>query len=473
MELTQVLFFCFAALVLGLFPYIRNWMAFIASIFVIYWLQPAIPIRNLDFWLPTFTITITILTWIVTRNRNEPIRKTDVISASLILVIVLLVGLNRYLEPLCCLLPTRSPVWQQVFAGLVLITFLLRAFWYLNRWNHLATICIAVFLIGAFIILKNDTFSQIASIGLRTLTGQQPANASALDIRWIGFSYIAFRLLHILKDRTAGRLESVPLRDLVIFAIFFPTFSAGPIDRLQRFEADLKKPEKMSHEAFWIGGERILIGMFKKFILADSLALIALNDLNAAQTNHSGWLWVLVYIYTFRLYLDFSGYTDIAVGLGRWMGFHLPENFNRPYLQPNLTQFWNSWHITLAQWFRAYFFNPLTRWFRTQTHKYPAWLIILVGQLSTMVLIGLWHGINANFFIWGLWHGTGLFIHNRWTVIFQPWISRIPADSFRQRILRVTSNLVTFHYVTLGWVWFALTSPGSSWLVFQRLLGLI
>jgi len=98
-----------------------------------------------------------------------------------------------------------------------------------------------------------------------------------------------------------------------------------------------------------------VIGLFKKFALADSLALIALNAVNAGQVKSSGWMWLILYAYAFQIYFDFSGYTDIAIGMGRWLGIRLPENFAHPYLKPNLTLFWNSWHITLAQWFRAYF----------------------------------------------------------------------------------------------------------------------
>ena len=116
-----------------------------------------------------------------------------------------------------------------------------------------------------------------------------------------------------------------------------------------------------------IGGKRIIIGIFSKFVLADGLALIALNNINSRQVNSTGWLWVMLYAYAFRIFFDFSGYTDIAIGMGQLLGIQLPENFEKPYLKQNLTLFWNSWHITLAQWFRAYFFNPLTRALRANS----------------------------------------------------------------------------------------------------------
>ena len=122
-----------------------------------------------------------------------------------------------------------------------------------------------------------------------------------------------------------------------------------------------------------------------------------------------------MYAYAFRIFLDFSGYTDIAIALGRLLGVRLPENFAAPYLKPNIALFWNSWHMSLTQWFRAYVFNPLARRLRSATAQIPDWLACLVTQLVTMLLIGLWHGITWSFALWGLWHGIGLFVHNRWS----------------------------------------------------------
>jgi alginate O-acetyltransferase complex protein AlgI len=267
-------------------------------------------------------------------------------------------------------------------------------------------------------------------------------------------------------------MGAVSLQEGVVYAIFFPAFTAGPIDRLPRFTQELRKPFRLGWAEVLSGGKRVVWGIFKKFALADTLALVALNDANASQTTQGGWLWVLVYLYALRLYFDFSGYTDIAIGLGNWMGFKLPENFERPYLKPNLTQFWNAWHMTLAQWFRAYFFNPVTRWMRTKTQPAPMWVIILVGQTGTMLLIGLWHGITWNFLIWGAWHGVGLFVHNRWNEWVQPRLATWESKRGMSKIMPAVGTVVTFHYVTLGWVWFALSSPTASLDVLVRLLGI-
>jgi D-alanyl-lipoteichoic acid acyltransferase DltB (MBOAT superfamily) len=212
-----------------------------------------------------------------------------------------------------------------------------------------------------------------------------------------------------------------------------------------------------------------------------------LNTVNAAQVNASGWMWVIVYAYALRIFFDFSGYTDIAIGLGRLFGIKLPENFDRPYLKQNLTLFWNSWHMTLAQWFRAYYFNPVTRALRSpkETRFLPAQgffrqpaFIILFGQITTMLLIGLWHGITWNFVAWGAWHAAGLFIHNRWAEFQRKRHANdsdgaepASAPPWRNRLTNTLSIVVTFHFVALGWVWFALPGIDQSLVVFRRLLG--
>jgi alginate O-acetyltransferase complex protein AlgI len=294
--------------------------------------------------------------------------------------------------------------------------------------------------------------------------------ASGQDLRWFGFSYIAFRLLHTIRDRQSGRLPTVSLAEYVVYIIFFPALAAGPIDRIDRFIIDLRHPMKLTSFDLGIAGKRLAFGLFKKFAIADTLSLIALNGTNALQVKTPGWGWFILYAYTFQIFFDFSGYSDIAIGLGNLLGIHLPENFNAPYLKPNLTQFWNNWHMSLTQWFRAYFFNPLARVLRTGWRKLPAPIIIFVTQLTTMVLIGLWHGVTLNFVLWGLWHGLGLFFHNRWAEFTKPLFAKLSLKL--QKILNVGGVLLTFNYVTLGWVFFALPEPSISLHYFQILLGL-
>lgn len=219
-------------------------------------------------------------------------------------------------------------------------------------------------------------------------------------------------------------------------------------------------------------GYRLALGLFRKFVVSSLLALIALSPANAAQAQSPGWLWVMLIAYAWQIYFDFAGYTDIAIGIARLMGIKLPENFNAPYAKPNLTQFWNNWHMTLTQWFRAYYFNPLTRWFRTSAKGVPAWLVLLFCQLTTMLLIGLWHGMTWNFVLWGAWHGVGLFVQNRYSEWLKPRAAGVEEKPRLKSALAFGGSLANFVFVALGWVWFALPDPATAISVFQRLFGL-
>jgi D-alanyl-lipoteichoic acid acyltransferase DltB (MBOAT superfamily) len=451
----------------------REWLLLTVSVLSIYWLQPPTPIRHLDFWLPTFTLAIIAVIYAasrsVTSNYNH---RSDLITGVVIVLLVLMIAVSRYLGPLCCITPTAPPQLWIVFIGMLIVVIL----WGLGRWifsKETGGLNVLIFLLlGIFLLQKNDSLATMTSAAFRSLTGQSIKLATSQDIPWIGFSYIAFRLIHVLRDRITGRLPESNLRELVTYIIFFPTITAGPIDRIQRFVGDLRAEFSLRSPQVIRGGRRILIGMLKKFVLADNLAYFALDAQNAAQTYSTGWTWVMLYAYSFRIYFDFSGYTDIAIGLGQFAGFTLPENFIRSYLQTNLTTFWNNWHMTLTQWFRAYFFNPITRAMRSSKYRLPMWVIILFGQLSTMVLIGLWHGITWNFVIWGIWHGVGLFVHNRWAD-FTRTRFKIEGESIGfQKLITGFNIFLTFQYVSLGWLWFALPSPELSLQVLRNLFGI-
>jgi alginate O-acetyltransferase complex protein AlgI len=321
-------------------------------------------------------------------------------------------------------------------------------------------------ILAVFLFLKNEHLAQLSSVWLRRWTGQDPALARSFEIVWLGYSYTAFRLLHSLLDKKNNQLPDMALAEFASYVIFFPSFTAGPIDRVQNFIKKLRENLVIDAPRFIAGMERLTIGIFKKFVLADSLALISLSAQNAEQINHTLWGWVILYAYSFRILLDFSGYTDIAIGIGIFAGIQLPENFNKPYLNSNLTQFWNNWHMTLTQWFRAYFFNPLTRALRSARVKIPLPLIIAIGQISTMIIIGLWHGVSWNFVLWGAWHGVGLFIHNRWSTFMKS-----KQVDVQHTWLRAFAMILNFQFVAIGWIWFVLPSPELGWQYLKLLFG--
>ncbi len=472
MTLTHILVFSALAVVLRLLAKDRwrNWVLFVVSILAIYWLQPINPIRNLDFWFPTATLALVGLSWVVTTPVEARGQRINWAAAGVLLGTVMLVGLTRYLSLTGLITATRPPQFWQIAVALGSLALLAIALARFTRPTRRLLWGFIGLLLGFFLILKVTALAGMASAALRTLAGQS-ALVTASNLRWLGFSYVSFRLIHTLRDRQSGRLPVVTLQEYVTYVIFFPAFTAGPIDRLERFLKDLRQPLPPAVEDFTQGGQRLVVGLFKKFVLADALALMALNPLNAAQVTTAGWAWVLLYGYSLQIYLDFSGYTDIAIGLGMLLGIQLPENFNHPYLKPNLTQFWNNWHMTLTQWFRAYFFNPLTRSLRKAQRPLAPAAVILLTQVSTMVLIGLWHGVTFNFVLWGLWHGLGLFVQNRWSEWVKPYFTGLEQRPALKQMVSGLGTVLTFQYVALGWVWFAMPTVDLSWQVFQRLFG--
>jgi D-alanyl-lipoteichoic acid acyltransferase DltB (MBOAT superfamily) len=474
MSLLNILILIAAALAVRLlFPgKLRRWALLVSSIIAIYWLQPSLPVRQMDFWFPTATLGLVMASWGLTAEKGQLKAKRNWLAAALTLGTVVLLALLRFVSLKGILTASRPPQLLSVAVALLILsalTFLLVHF--IKPARPALTVGVVVIL-AFFILLKNPALAQWTSAGLRSLMAQDPTLALPTDLGWLGFSYVAFRLIHTLIDRMNGRLKEMGLDEVLIYTIFFPAFMAGPLDRLQRFRKDLDKPQPLAADELRISGQRLATGLFRKFILADSLALVAITATNVAQVRTAGWLWLMLAAYSFQLYFDFAGYTDIVIGMGRLLGFTLPENFKHPYRQPNLTQFWNNWHMTLTQWFRGYFFNPITRALR-RNKKLPAPLIIFITQMSTMLVIGLWHGITPNFIIWGLWHGLGLFIHNRWSSFAKPKVAAlVEKRPALDKVFYLSGMAFNFVFVSLGWIWFALPTTDLALQTFGKLFGI-
>ena len=449
---------------------VREWFLFFASLLAVFWLQPELPIRGLDFWLPLLAVGLAVIGWVLTSLPEERWTRDNASTAATAAVLVILLALTRYTALEGVLSPSQPPPLEWVLAAIGFIAGVN----FLFAWRSKSRLGLGLaigLLILILLVIKTPTWTMQVSIWIRGLVGQGTANAGPLDVRWLGFSYLAFRLIHTLRDRQAGRLPGVNLREYLIYLLFFPSFTAGPIDRLERFQKDLRAAPGPAAADLGEGARRLALGLVKKFILADGLAFMAMNSTNAVLVKGAGWAWVLLYAYTLQIFFDFSGYTDIAIGLGRILGFHLPENFNGPYLKRNLTLFWNSWHITLTAWFRGYFFNPLTRSLRKSRWKLSPVLVLLLVQTSTMVLIGMWHGVSWNFLIWGVWHGAGLFVQNRWSDWVGPRLGTWGERPVQAGLLTAGGWLLTFQYVSLGWVWFALPAPEVSMRFLRVLMG--
>ena len=469
MTLTHIAVFAAAALLYNWLPIQwRKWALMAGSVIAIYWLQPALPIRQLDFALPTATIIITLLCWLIMRL-PQPLTTDDYRALALTAGLILALSTTRYLIPELRLTSRPPELWHVGLALLVATGAGFVLMWLNKTWRNLYAASIIV-LVALFVVYKHDPLATWVSEILRTQRGQDITLASPLDFGWLGFSYVAFRLIHTLRDRQTGLLPALNLREYLTYVIFFPAYTAGPIDRAERFAPDyrdltLPPPSRVD------GTQRIAVGLFKKFVIADSLALISLDLTTAQQASTGSGLWILLYAYAFRLFFDFSGYTDIAIGIGILYGIRLPENFNHPYLRQNITTFWQSWHITLSNWVRFYVFTPLSRWLLRRPHKPPTEIILLVCHLITMIVIGLWHGITWTFLIWGVWHGTGLFIHKLWSDRTRKWHRNLQQRPTVAKLWQLTGIVVTFHFVLLGWVWFALPDINIAFITFLKLFG--
>jgi alginate O-acetyltransferase complex protein AlgI len=455
------------AVVIGRLKQGRQIVLLAVSLFVIYWLQPPQEFVSLIFWLPTGTIALTILVWLVVAPVEMRTWRVNAHAIITICAFILLIDLNQFFGLDEIYMTTTPRLWM-IAAALIGYAVFLRGVAALPKVRWYLAGLVMVGIVIMLIYLKTPSLITGTFDFIHARRGQEPG-MDVYALSWLGYSYVAFRLLHTLRDHQAGRLPALSLGEYVNYVIFFPSFTAGPIDRVERFIQELRMPLPLE-DVDWIeAGRRFFVGLFKKFVIADALFFISINDVLVTQVNSPGWLWFFLYMYSFRIYFDFSGYTDIAIGLARVMGVRLPENFASPYLKPNLAQFWNSWHMTLTQWFRAYFFNPVTRSLRTRNLPTP--IIIFITQVSTMILIGLWHGVIWNFLWWGIWHGLGLYIQNRWTDFMRSRLGDPPSVG-RQRLLHVLGIFLTFNFVSLGWLFFTLSTPTLTLTTFARLFGI-
>ena len=256
----------------------------------------------------------------------------------------------------------------------------------------------------------------------------------------VGISFFTFKLIHYLIACYKKESPVGDFRQYLLYVAFFPIFTSGPIERWPHFSA--QKPALTSSQIF-SGFTRIVTGLIKKKVLADNLVIFA----NALQVpNVSSWgYWIAAYAYAFQIYWDFSGYSDIAIGSARLFGYEIMENFNWPYLQRNLSLFWKNWHITLTGWFIEYIFIPLGG----SRVSFPR---ILFNTLVVMAVTGIWHGAAWHFMGWGLFHGLGLIAWRIYGMTIGKKIGSRWGDSLPVKII---STFITFHYVVLGWVFFA------------------
>jgi alginate O-acetyltransferase complex protein AlgI len=209
----------------------------------------------------------------------------------------------------------------------------------------------------------------------------------------LGISFYVFKHIGYLLDvRQNSYPASDDLLSFVTFAAFFPQITAGPLSGYQETATQFRTlPGTLSTDRFYSGVVYICVGLFKKLLIADPLAVVLKTALFSQPANGTGvlWAWFTILAYALQLYFDFTSYTDIALGIGIWFGVSLPPNFSDPYLATNPRQFWQRWHMSLSNWFRLYFFSPVSRWLLKRWGSGHSERAQYSANILTMTLIGL------------------------------------------------------------------------------------
>lgn len=277
----------------------------------------------------------------------------------------------------------------------------------------------------------------------------------------IGISFITFAAIAYLVEVRRGVSPAAPLLDVAVWLSFFPTVTAGPITRPSEFMSQLPRPSEQrrveSGEAMWL----IARGLAKKVVLASWLSSTITGSVFTTPSLHTAPELLLgVYAYAAQIYLDFSGYTDIARGCALLLGIRLPENFNAPYAASSIHDFWSRWHMTLSRWLRDFLFTPLAKRSRTR------WWRSFAVPILVMLLAGLWHGAAWTFVAFGAVHGIAL-AYERWMRERRRAARRVRRDTV---LSRIGARLVAFHVVCLGWVFFASENLGQAGVLLRRLV---
>lgn len=268
-------------------------------------------------------------------------------------------------------------------------------------------------------------------------------NISLLNIVLpIGISFYTFQIISYEVDVYRGKVKaSKSLIDYMTYVFLFPQLIAGPIVRYETVSKELKS-RKVTLEDFSYGVNRFIIGLFKKVVIANNIGELC-NILNSSSEVSILLYWILGISYMLQIYFDFSGYSDIAIGIGRMIGFKFPENFNYPYIADSVTDFWRRWHMTLSSWFRDYVYIPLGG-NRVSTLKH------IRNILVVWMLTGLWHGASWNFIIWGIYFGVILIIEKYFL------------NKILEKLPRVIRNIYAMFIVMISFIIFSSDDMSSA-----------
>lgn len=309
------------------------------------------------------------------------------------------------------------------------------------------SICLSIGILGYF---------KYTNFFIKTMDDIFAGNFALIDIFLpVGISFYTFQTISYAVDVYKGKIEPTnSFLQYLFYISFFPLILAGPIMRAERFFSQIKDDKKITKAMIYGGLWLIIIGLVKKAVFADYIAQYN-NWVFDDPVHYSGFEGLMAVIgYSAQIYCDFSGYSDISIGMASIMGFDLGINFNLPYQSKNPSEFWRRWHISLSTWMRDYIYISLGG---NRKGKYRTYL----NNLITMLVAGLWHGASWMFVFWGGIHGIGLIIHK----LNKPWLDKIP-DSWWVKTISIT---LTFLFVTFLWIFFRASDMTTAWSLIGRI----
>jgi len=302
------------------------------------------------------------------------------------------------------------------------------------------------------VILLPLLYYKYCNFFLSSLNELVSSNFQLIDITLpVGISFFTFQSISYVVDVYRGRFTmKVTFLEYLFYLSFFPLLLAGPITRAETLLPQIRRHHPVSERCLYLGLWLVVLGLIKKCVIADYIAQY--NDwIFTDPLSYSGFECLMGILgYTIQIYCDFSGYSDMSIGIAALLGFRLRENFAFPYRAHNPSDFWRRWHISLSTWFRDYLYIPMggNRCGRARTY---------LNNIITMLVAGLWHGASWMFVIWGGIHGVGLVIHK----MLSPWLRKIPNNS----IVRFVSGTFCFLFVAFAWIFFRSESVETAWLL--------
>jgi membrane protein involved in D-alanine export len=319
-----------------------------------------------------------------------------------------------------------------------------------GRWPLAASL---VLLTVLFAVLRGYTFGAAA--------GRTNGSIVSSIVAFAGLSFLFFKMIHVVVDAASDAMPSLPFVEYLNYCLNFTTLLMGPIQRFQDFAAQWngeKRALTPDFEAHLDTTNRILRGLVKAFVLAPYLQPYVLQPGVPVDTIGTGELLVRVYAFYIFLYLDFSGYCDIVIGIGSLMGIRPPENFDFPFLARNVSAYWLRVHRSLTEWLTDYVFTPVYRMaLRSGWLGARGFLALAFSLFLTMLVAGVWHGTTLNFAIFGIVHGAALIVARGYETLMVGWLGRARFKRFTERpYVTAAAVLLTYNFTSLAYTFFVL-----------------